>query len=104
MLLFVGCGNNNNNPLSGGCNGLTWADAYEDEFQEVVETGTVHGEQQTVQSCEANKSALQSWYNALEGLGQNCLIGVTEQQYEEALQEAQQDIDDIDCSEFDGNG
>lgn len=103
MALFIGCGGNDSNPLGSNCNGLTWAEAYENEWQDVADAVTEFSEEQTVQSCNAYKSALQDWYNALDGLGQNCLIGVSEAQYEEALADAQQSIDEIDCTEYEEN-
>lgn len=102
MILFVGCGNDGDNPL-GGCNGLSFAEAYQGErYQDLVDASANFQEEETVQSCEVYKSELQDWYSALAGLNSNC-IAVPQQQYEEALAEAQEDIDEIDCSQYEGN-
>lgn len=102
MILFVGCGGNDSNPL-GGCNGLSYTEAFQgDQYQDLVDASTNFGEEQTAQSCEVYKSELQDWYNVLAGLSSSC-IAVSEEQYQEALAEAQEDINEIDCSEYEGN-
>lgn len=103
MALFIGCGNNNSSNPLGGCNGLSYAEAFQgDQYQDLVDASTNFGEEQTVQSCDVYKNELQDWYSVLAGLSSNC-IAIPEQEYQEALAEAQQSIDDIDCSEYEGN-
>ncbi|MDZ7719459.1 MAG: hypothetical protein U5K72_11645 [Balneolaceae bacterium] len=102
MSLFIACGGNDSNPL-GGCNGLSYAEAFQgDKYQDLVDASTNFSEQQTLQSCEVYKSELQEWFNLLAGLSSNC-IAVPEQQYQESLAEAQEDIDEIDCSQYEEN-
>lgn len=103
LSLLLGCGGNSSNPLGGNCNGLTWAEIGSEQGENLVEASTELSNNPSVQSCEAYKGALQDYYNALSNLSSNCLIGVSEAQYEESLAEAQQSIDEIDCTEYEGN-
>ncbi len=103
LIVMIGCGGNNNNPLGGGCNGLTYSEAFQgDQYQDLVDASSNFGEEQTVQSCEVYKNELQDWYNVLADLSSSC-IAIPEQEYQQTLAEAQEDIDEIDCSEYEGN-
>lgn len=103
LSMLLGCGGNNSNPLGGNCNGLTWAEIGNEQGENLVEASNELSNNPSVQSCEAYRGALQDYYNALSDLSSNCLIGVSEAQYEDALAEAQESINEIDCSEYESN-
>lgn len=101
LLLFMGCGNNNTSPL-GGCGG-EWVLGFEDEANALSETSANYRENPTVENCEIHKSAFQDYYQALREISTSCIPGTSEQAYQEMLAKAQSSIDEIDCSESEGN-
>jgi hypothetical protein len=102
LALISACGSNNSNPL-GGCNGLSYAEAFQgDQYQDLLDATSTFGEEQTAQSCEVYKSELQDWYGVLQGLSSDC-IAVPQEQYQQSLAEAQESIDEIDCSQYESN-
>lgn len=102
LALFIGCGNNNSSNPLGGCNGLGWTEAYSEELTNYSEAASAYSNDPTVEKCEIYKDALRDYYEALEGISSACIPEASEQEYQEALADAQASIDEIDCSDPDG--
>lgn len=102
LSMLIGCGgDNSSNPL-GGCNGVAWGQEISDELTAVSEAGANYGEDPTLQKCELYKDALRDYLDALKGVSSACIPAASEADYQEAIAEAEQDIDDIDCTEETG--
>lgn len=102
LALFIGCGNNNSSNPLGGCNGAAWGQEVSDELTNASEASSAYANDPTVEKCEIYKDALRDYYNALEGVSAACIPQASEQEYQEALAEAETSIDEIDCTEPDG--
>lgn len=102
MVLFIGCSGNNSNPL-GACNEAEWGQQISDELTAVSEASSEYSQDQTLQKCEAYKDALTGYLNALKGISPACIPTASEQDYQESIAEAEQDIEDIDCAKETGS-
>lgn len=80
-----------------GCSAAWGAELY-DEVVAMSNAAQAYSVSPTTENCLAYKSALQAYVNALEPYG-NCatLTGTDRQAWQDALNDAQQTVDDIDC-------
>ncbi len=81
-----------------GCS-AAWASDLQNEVQALTNALQAYSLDPTQENCLAYKAAYQAYIDALEPYG-NCatLTGADRDAWQEALNEAQQDINDIDCS------
>lgn len=75
-----------------------WAVATQDELTKVVNAAMAYGTSPTVANCNAYKTAYQAYLNALKPYG-NCtaLTGTSKQEWQEALADAQAEINSLNC-------
>ncbi|NJK95437.1 MAG: hypothetical protein HC905_11460 [Bacteroidales bacterium] len=75
-----------------------WSVATQDELTAVINAAMTYGNTPTVANCNAYKSAYQAYINAMKTY-ENCsvLTGLTRTQWEEALEEAQEELNNFTC-------
>ncbi len=101
MLLFVtGCnGDGDNVP---GCS-TAWGSELQEEIDNVSQTAQAYANNPNETTCEAYRASLQAYLNALQPYG-NCgaLTGQDRAAWEDAVDQAQEDVDAIDCTQNNG--
>jgi hypothetical protein len=92
---FWTCDKNNNND---SCTGA-WASELNNEITAMSNAAQVYASNPTVANCNAYKQAAQDYLDALEPYG-NCatLTGQDRVAWQNALDSAQQSVDNLDCS------
>lgn len=96
FLGFSSC-NKKDDPGEQACSGL-WATELQDEVTAWTNAAIAYGSNPSVANCNAYKASAQAYLNALEPYGEcTTLTGTERTQWEQALGEAQQSIDDIEC-------
>lgn len=98
LISINACSSDNSSNTTNDCNGLVWSQAVQSEISAVSESGVAYSNDPTPAKCEAYKGALRNYVSALKDINVSCIPQASEQDYKEALAEAEQDIDDIDCS------
>lgn len=100
MIFLYGCGGTSGND----CNNFAWTQEISDEAVALSESSAAFGQDPTLEKCEVYKSSLRSYIDALEGVNQSCFtLGANEQEYKQAIAEAKNEVDGINCSEEVGN-
>jgi len=100
MIFLYGCGGSSGND----CNNFIWTQEISDEAVALSEASAAFGQDPTLEKCEVYKSSLRNYIDALEGVNQSCFtLGANEQEYRQAITEARNEVDGIDCSEEVGN-
>lgn len=95
ILLTIGCSKNNPlNPL--GCGNGTWALQVSDEALAWSQAASNYNNDPTPENCTNSKNAAKSYLDALEGV-RGCVAGVSQAEFNEALDEAKRDVDKSDC-------
>lgn len=81
-----------------GCS-AAWAAELSDEIMAMSNAAQAYSTNPTTENCLAYKAALQSYVNALEPYG-NCstLTGADKEEWQNSIDEARQDINEMDCS------
>lgn len=87
----------NKKTTAAGCS-TAWASELSDEVIALSNAAQAYSTNPTKDNCLAYKSAAQSYVNALEPYG-NCatLTGADRDAWQNALNDAQQSVNDIDC-------
>ena len=80
----VGCGNNFYGDL-------------QNEFNALSTALTAYSTDQSVANCEKYKDALRDYFNAFEGLRGCYGVGTSKAEFDAAIREAQDDLDDWEC-------
>ena len=80
----VGCGNNFYSDLENEINGLT-------------DAATVYSTDPSLANCEKYKDALRDYLGAFEGLRSCYGVGANKAEFDAAVKEAQDDVDDWEC-------
>lgn len=102
LTFFTACGDDSPSG-AGNCNDLTWAEVYAQEYETYSEASIDYANEPTVQSCNAYKNTTNNWLETLKGLSKNCLVGISEAEYQEFLEnaeEAQEEVNEIDCTQY----
>jgi len=96
IVIFGSMGCNQNTPA--GCS-TAWASELNDEIQALSNAAQAYTMDPTQENCLAYKAAAQAYVDALAPYG-NCpgLTGTDLQAWQDAVNDAQQSVDDIDCS------
>jgi hypothetical protein len=86
------------NDDNGGCS-TAWASELTDEANALISAAQTYGLNPTVANCNAYKQAAQKYLDALKPYG-DCaaLTGQERTDWQNAYNEAQTDVDNIDCS------
>lgn len=102
ILLFSlsACGGDNSSNTTDDCNGETWSQIAKEEITALSNAAVAYYENPTPQTCEAYEGALKSYINILEDLNLSCLVDASEEDINEAIADAEQDINTINCSEM----
>lgn len=79
-----------------GCGTASWWTEVESELSAVSDAAVTYGTDPTSSNCEAYISAYQQYINALRDVD-NCVAGVNRQEYNAALDEAEEALDDLEC-------
>lgn len=90
---FASCKKN----TAAGCS-VAWASELNNEIQALSNTLQAYSINPTQENCQAYKAAAQAYVDALTPYG-NCatLAGADRDAWQQALNEAQQDVDNINC-------
>lgn len=92
----ISCSKNNPlNPL--GCGSGTWAIQVSDEAAAWASAASDFSSDPTTANCQTYKNAANDYLNALDGV-RACVAGVSQAEFNEAIAEAKQDVDEADCS------
>lgn len=102
MSVFISCGDDGSPSSADNCNSFTWTQQVQDEITAFSEAGAAYGQNPTIESCEIFKDAARDYVAALEELNVACITGENEADYREALAEAENSVDSIDCSTSQG--
>jgi len=95
MIMNTGCSKNNPlNPL--GCGTGTWALQVADEASAWSLAASTYGNDPSPANCQSYKNAGISYLDALEGV-RGCVAGVSQAEFNEAIAEAKQDVEEADC-------
>ena len=96
-LLFFGlfsCGGDDENPEPGqDCN------PWEEHYNEMATAQTAYANEQTPENCNAFKAAYADYLTAYREYG-NCFgfTGANLEEFEEAIEEAETELDNIECN------
>ena len=80
----VGCGNNFYGDL-------------ENEITRLTDAATVYSNDPSMANCEKYRDALGDYYNAFEGLRSCYGVGANKAEFDAAIKDAQDDLDDWEC-------
>lgn len=98
-IIFVGSWSCNKDDDDGGnaCS-IAWANDLADEVMAMSNAAQAYGLNPTYENCIAYKAAAQAYVDALAPYG-NCatLTGQDRIAWQQALEDAQESVDDIDC-------
>jgi len=96
IVIFGSMGCNQNTPA--GCS-TAWASELNDEIQALSNAAQAYTMDPTQENCLAYKAAAQAYVDALAPYG-NCaaLTAQEKADWQAAVDQAQQSVDDIDCS------
>ena len=83
-------------PATCGPAGFGWALSITDESQALSEAQSAYQQNPTTQNCEKYKKAYHDYYDALKGY-EKCLSGAERDSWQDAIEETQDEIDDIQC-------
>ena len=79
-----------------GCGSNFYADL-ENEINGLSDAATAYSTDPSVANCEKYKDALGNYFNAFEGLRSCYGVGVNKAEFDAAIKEAQDDLDDWEC-------
>ena len=95
MTIIIGCSKNNPlNPL--GCGNGTWAIQVSDEATALSQAASTYSTDPNPANCTSYKNAAKNYLDALEGV-RGCVLGANQAEFNEAIDEAKNDIDQEDC-------
>jgi len=79
---------------------VQWSIELQDELSALSQAAIMHGQTQTKSSCENMRTAARAYLDALRPYG-NCqaLTGQSRSDWQNAVSEAEKDIDELDCDE-----
>lgn len=98
MLCISACSDDNPlNPL-GSCGSGSWATEVTNESAALSAAQQAYDNDPTVANCNAYKAAGVGYLDALED-AQGCVVALTRVAFDEAVDEAQAEMDAIDCTE-----
>ena len=86
---FNACKNNDPDP----CN---YAEETQDELQAVIDASNAYGANPNTTTCNAYKAAFQDYLNALED-HDNCVPAGQEDEYQHSIDQAQAELDALQC-------
>ncbi len=90
---------NKDDDENNGNDSINWATELQAEIEAVNLAAQAYISNPTTENCLAYKAAAQAYLDALKPYGNNpALTGQTREQWEQALAEAQESVDNIDCS------
>jgi hypothetical protein len=96
MVVTTSCSKNNPlNPL--GCGNGTWALQVSDEAAAWGQAASAYSSDPSPANCTSYKNAANNYLNALEGV-RGCVAGVSQAEFNEAINEAKNEVDETDCS------
>lgn len=75
--------------------GEGWEIRYNDAFQAAIEAGQVYGMSGTREDCLKYVAAVEDYYDSLKDLEDCFILAGTQQQWRQALEEAEEDLDEI---------
>lgn len=84
------------NPL-GACGSGSWATEVSNESAALTTAAQAYTDDPTAANCNAYKTAGTNYLDALED-ARGCVIGATQAAFNQALNEAQAEIDALDCT------
>ncbi|WP_186756723.1 hypothetical protein [Echinicola salinicaeni] len=95
--MISACGSDDDEP---NCS-TAWASELQTESDLIVEASQEFGMSPNATTCEAYKDAYQVYINAIKPYGNcNALTGANKQEWEDAVEEAEQAVAAIDCSTY----
>lgn len=106
-LLLIGClavaittitACSKNNPLNplGNCGNGGWTVKVSKELNDFSTAASSYSTDPTPANCEAYKNAAKNYLDALEGV-RGCVIGANQVEFNKAIAEAKEDVDQDDC-------
>ena len=79
------------------CNSLGFAQEFQEEFTIISATSQAYSSDPTPENCEAFKDAYRSYIDVLASW-EDCAIELNQEaDWRESLEEARQDVEDIEC-------
>jgi hypothetical protein len=94
LLLTGGCKKEENNGPCGA--NFNWAIELQDEAQALSAAAQAYGQDPSPANCEAYRAAAQAYLDVAADLD-NCVLGVNRPDYEQAVAEAQAEVDALQC-------
>ncbi|SHM92685.1 hypothetical protein SAMN04488057_104408 [Cyclobacterium lianum] len=92
---FFSCSSEDTEPTA--CS-VQWATELQDEINALQQAAITHGQTQTNASCENLRTAARAYLDALRPYGScQALTGQSRTDWQNAVAEAEQQIDDLDC-------
>ena len=92
---IVACGGKDDDDPENCAEG--WEMTVNDEIEKLVDASTVWANSGTSEDCEKYKQAYRNYIQALRQLEECYIFYGQQQQWREALEEAEEEIDDIQC-------
>ena len=93
LMLFINC---SKNPIS--CLDGSWVQEVSSDLEAWSAASNTYAENPTVENCNNYKSAINGYLNALEGI-QDCVPGSSLSDFDGSLDEAKDELSEIDCTE-----
>lgn len=93
VFLFSGCGGDDEGPA--GCS-IAWGTDLQDELNDIITASNNYSSDPSASNCTALKASYTAYINALKGYG-GCagLTGQNRADWQEAIDEAEDDVDTI---------
>jgi len=88
------CGDGDGIP--GGCDN-NFAQEFQDELNDISEAASNWATEQTTEACEAYIDAYQDYLNALEDWDECALWYGNQDEWQQAIDDTQDDLDDFEC-------
>lgn len=87
------------NPLNpiGNCGSGSWSQQVQSELTSLSDAATLYTNDPTVANCENYKNAVGDYLDALEGI-RTCVLGASKKAFDQAIDEAKEDLDETDCN------
>lgn len=95
FVLFVACNKDDNDVDT--CAGFVYGEEIADEAQALSEAAIAYGQNATPETCQAYKEAFQDYIDELQHY-ENCIPASDHDQWEQSLEEAEQDLKELNCN------
>jgi len=93
MLIFTNC---SKSPI--GCLNGSWIQEVSADLEKWTAASNTYSEEPTEENCASYKNAINSYLSALDGI-KNCVPAGSISDFDGSLDEARQELSEIDCTE-----